>query len=55
MLETLVALSDGFRGRESVKAAAIDAAPSDFRVLAVKIRDAGLLDRRPGYCSVKLA
>ncbi|MGH9079834.1 MAG: acyl-CoA desaturase, partial [Acidimicrobiales bacterium] len=28
--------------------------PGDFRVLAVHIRDAGLLDRRPGYYSVKI-
>jgi fatty acid desaturase len=32
----------------------IDSAPGDFRVLAVQIRDAGLLDRRPGYYSVKI-
>ncbi|MGA8724891.1 MAG: acyl-CoA desaturase [Acidimicrobiales bacterium] len=32
----------------------IDAAPGDFRVLAVQIRDAGLLDRRPSYYSVKI-
>ena len=35
-------------------AATIDSAPGDFRVLAVQIRDAGLLDRRPGYYSVKI-
>ena len=32
----------------------IDAAPGDFRVLALQIREAGLLDRRPGYYSVKI-
>lgn len=32
----------------------IDSAPGDFRLLALKIRDAGLLDRRPGYYSVKI-
>jgi fatty acid desaturase len=50
----LVALAQGFRGRELVQTVAIDAAPGDFRVLAVQIRDAGLLDRRPGYYSVKI-
>ena len=34
--------------------ASIDAAPGDFRVLALQIRDAGLLDRRPAYYSVKI-
>ena len=34
--------------------ATIDGAPGDFRVLAVQIGDAGLLDRRPGYYSVKI-
>jgi fatty acid desaturase len=28
--------------------------PDDFRALAIKIRDAGLLDRRPGYYAAKL-
>jgi fatty acid desaturase len=37
-----------------VQTAAIDVVPSDFRVLAVQIRDAGLLERRPGYYSVKI-
>jgi fatty acid desaturase len=37
-----------------VQTASIDAATGDFRVLAVQIRDAGLLDRRPGYYSVKI-
>ena len=32
----------------------IDGGSRDFRVLAVQIRDAGLLDRRPGYYSVKI-
>ena len=50
----LVALSDEFRGRGLVQIASIDAAPGDFRVLALQIRDAGLLDRRPGYYSVKI-
>ena len=53
MLQTLVALSGGFRG-ELLVTATIDTAPGDFRVLAVQIRDAGLLDRRPGYYSVKI-
>ena len=53
-LQTLVALSDGFREEEFVPTATIDSAPGDFRVLAVQIRDAGLLDRRPGYYSVKI-
>jgi hypothetical protein len=47
----LVALSDEFRGRGLVQIASIDAAPGDFHVLALQIRDAGLLDRRPGYYS----
>ena len=34
--------------------ATIDGAPGDFRVLAVQIRDAGLLNRRPGYYGVKI-
>ena len=50
----LVALSDGFRGEKLVQTATIDSAPGDFRVLAVQIRDAGLLERRPGYYSVKI-
>src|ERR1035441_3907851 len=50
----LVALSDEFRSRGLVQIASIDAAPGDFRVLALQIRDAGLLDRRPGYYSVKI-
>jgi hypothetical protein len=54
LFQTLVALSDGFGGGELVQTAAIDRAPGDFRVLAVQIRDAGLLDRRPGYYSVKI-
>ena len=37
-----------------MQTATIDAAPGDFRVLAVQIRDVGLLDRRPGYYSVKI-
>jgi len=37
-----------------VQTAVIEAAPGDFRVLAVQIRDAGLLDRRPGYYSLKI-
>jgi fatty acid desaturase len=49
-----VALSDGFRGEELVQTATIDSAPEDFRVLAVQIRDAGLLDRRPGYYGIKI-
>jgi fatty acid desaturase len=54
LFQTLVALSDGFQGGEFVQTATIDRAPGDFRVLAVQIRDAGLLDRRPGYYSVKI-
>ena len=54
LLRTLVTLSDGFRGRENVQTAAINAATSDFRVLAVQIRNSGLLDRRPGYYGVKI-
>ena len=38
-----------------MQTATIDSAPGDSRVLAVQIRDAGLLDRRPGYYSVKIA
>ncbi|MGA8369297.1 MAG: fatty acid desaturase, partial [Acidimicrobiales bacterium] len=34
--------------------ATIEGAPGDFRVLAVQIRDAGLLNRRPGYYGVKI-
>ena len=37
-----------------MQTATIDSAPADFRILAVQIRDAGLLDRRPGYYSVKI-
>jgi fatty acid desaturase len=37
-----------------VQTATIDSATGDFHVLAVKIRAAGLLDRRPGYYSVKV-
>jgi fatty acid desaturase len=37
-----------------VQTATIDSAPGDFRVLALRIRDAGLLNRRPGYYSVKI-
>jgi fatty acid desaturase len=37
-----------------VHTATIDRAPEDFRALAVRIRDAGLLDRRTGYYSVKI-
>jgi len=50
----VVALLDGFREESLVQIATIDAAPGDFRVLALQIRDAGLLDRRPGYYSVKI-
>jgi len=38
-----------------VQTATIDSAPSDFRILAAQVRNAGLLDRRPGYYSVKIA
>jgi len=38
-----------------VQTATIDGAPGDFRVLAVQIRNAGLLDRRPRNYSVKIA
>jgi len=54
LLQTLVVLSDGFRGKELVQTATIDSASEDFRSLAVQIRDAGLLDRRPGYYCVKI-
>jgi len=37
-----------------VQTVAIDSASGDFRVLALQIRDAGLLDRRPGYYSMKI-
>jgi fatty acid desaturase len=37
-----------------VQTATFDSAPGDFRVLAMQIRYAGLLDRRPGYYSVKI-
>jgi len=37
-----------------MQTATIDRAPEDFRALAVKIRNAGLLDRRPGYYGVKI-
>ena len=40
--------------KASCTAAVIDAAPSSFRVLATQVREAGLLDRRPGYYSVKI-
>jgi len=32
----------------------VERAPGDFRALALQIRDAGLLDRRPGYYSIKI-
>jgi fatty acid desaturase len=38
-----------------VQTATIDRAPADFRALTVQIREAGLLDRRPGYYSLKIA
>ncbi|MBF6557758.1 MAG: acyl-CoA desaturase [Acidimicrobiales bacterium] len=41
-------------GREHVQTTAIEGASGDFRALAVQIRDAGLLDRRPSYYSVKI-
>ena len=34
--------------------ATIDSAPEDFRALAVQIRAAGLLERRPGYYCMKI-
>ncbi len=37
-----------------MQTATIDAPPGDFRALAVQIRDAGLLERRPGYYGVKI-
>jgi fatty acid desaturase len=37
-----------------MQTATLDAPPADFRVLAVQIRDAGLLDRRPGYYATKI-
>ena len=49
-----MALSDGFQEEQLVQTASINSAPGDFRVLAEQIRDAGLLDRRPGYYSVKI-
>ncbi len=39
---------------EPVQTATIERAPADFRVLAIQIRDACLLDRRPGYYSMKI-
>ncbi len=38
-----------------MQTATISSAPSDYRGLAEQIRDAGLLERRPGYYSVKVA
>jgi fatty acid desaturase len=37
-----------------VQTTTIEAVPGEFRVLAVQIRDAGLLDRRPSYYTVKI-
>jgi fatty acid desaturase len=37
-----------------VQVATVDCAPGDFRVLTANIRDAGLLDRRPGYYTMKI-
>jgi fatty acid desaturase len=57
---TLVALGERFRGREIVLTATIEAAPvdvvapPDFADLALKVRDAGLLERRTGYYSAKI-
>src|SRR5580658_10073117 len=41
-------------GGELVQMATIDSAPGDFRGLALQIHEAGLLNRRPGYYSVKI-
>jgi fatty acid desaturase len=55
-----VALGEWFRGREIVLTATIDVAPADvvapadFADLALKVRDAGLLERRTGYYSAKI-
>jgi fatty acid desaturase len=38
-----------------VQTATTDIAPGDFRALAIQIRGAGLLERRPGYYSLKIA
>ena len=38
-----------------MQTAAIDAGPGDFRSLALQIRSTGLLERRPGYYTVKIA
>jgi fatty acid desaturase len=52
--QTQVALGEWFRGRELVLTATIEAAPTDFADLALKVRDAGLLDRRTGYYTLKI-
>jgi fatty acid desaturase len=52
---TLVALGEWFRGRERVLTATIDAPTADFADLALKVRNAGLLDRRTAYYSAKIS
>jgi fatty acid desaturase len=37
-----------------VESTTVEAPPGDFRALALQIRQAGLLDRRPGYYSLKI-
>jgi fatty acid desaturase len=41
-------------GRELVQATTVDASRAGFRALALQVRAAGLLDRRPGYYSAKI-
>jgi fatty acid desaturase len=53
--QTQVALSDEVSKREPVRTTTAETTPGDFRSLALTIRDAGLLRRRPGHYSVRLA
>ena len=43
------------RTDSEVRTVITESASGDFRALAIQIREAGLLDRRPGYYSVKVA
>jgi fatty acid desaturase len=55
LLQSLAALRGHSSKREPVQAIATAETQSDFPTLAVTIRDAGLLERRRGYYTVKIA
>jgi fatty acid desaturase len=54
LLQTSVALSDALEKRAFVQAATIDTSKAAFRELALQVRAAGLLNRRPGYYGAKI-